>query len=81
MTKYHIYDEEKNLLLWYGCHPDDGYFYEILEVTELEEGKGNIIEKKSSLGDFLTSPEFYSILYEWEAPREHLLAVSLFLDF
>jgi hypothetical protein len=81
MTKYHIYDEEKNHLLWYGCHPDDGYFYEILEVTELAEGKGNIIEKKSSLRDFLTSPEFYSILDEWEAPREHLLAVSLFLDF
>lgn len=81
MTRYHIYDEEKNHLLWYGCHPEDGYFYEVLEVTELQEGKGIILEKKNSLRDFLTQSEFFTILDEWDAPREHLLSVSLSLDF
>ncbi len=81
MTRYHMYDEESNLLLWYGCNTAEGYFYEILEVTDLEKGEGNLLEKKSSLSNSLTPDEFYQILDDWEVPREHLLAISLSLNF
>lgn len=76
MSVYNILNEENNTQLCYGWDDSLGYYYSILDLNE-EDSEKFILEQKSLAKDSLSEKDFYDILEEWEAPREHLLAVIL----
>jgi hypothetical protein len=77
MSRHAIYNSEKNLQLNYGWDHALGYFYDIVDMTQDEDSEKFILEEKSSAMDDMSRKEFHQILEEWDAPREHVLAVAL----
>lgn len=77
MSKYSIFNPESNQELTYGYEEEIGYFYDIIDHSQ-KSGSDSyfIVERKFSNLDLLPE-ELEGILDEWDAPREHMLAVIL----
>lgn len=77
MSRYSILNEKTNQALSYGFDDELGYFYDVVDLNFKETDKEYMVEEKYATLDNLKNTELAKILDDWDAPREHLLAVVL----
>lgn len=81
MSRYSLFNQKDKLILSYGYDEDQGYYYELWEALYPEDNEARLIESSSVLATNLNPGNLVKILDQWDAPREHLLAISIGMQF